>query len=244
MTTSPSDQSKYFTHHKNGVPMSATQPSRRTLVKGAAWSVPLVAVGSQAPAVAASPCNIIVTADCTASGLSFSYSVTGPRPGTLSFTLAVSVPAGQGQGNDGTWTGGPGITLVGNTATVDSETATSGVLLNVTRSANSGARVYTVSFTGTTECTVSSASGRFDGSTCTAPATSDGARTLTSDEATEAPAPDAPADTPQQHADAGTGPSTGEPLGETQSGADAETQSVTDGQIQSGTDEEATTAGP
>jgi hypothetical protein len=35
---------------------STPRPGRRTLVKGAAWSVPAVAIASQAPAFAASPC--------------------------------------------------------------------------------------------------------------------------------------------------------------------------------------------
>lgn len=43
--------------------MSTTSrgPSRRTLVKGAAWSVPVVAVAGAAPAHAASPGQVILT---------------------------------------------------------------------------------------------------------------------------------------------------------------------------------------
>lgn len=44
------------------VDSGATQVSRRTVMKGAAWSVPVVVVASAAPALAAASCEIVFTA--------------------------------------------------------------------------------------------------------------------------------------------------------------------------------------
>lgn len=71
--------------------MPFSQPTRRNVVKGAAWSVPVVVAGSAAPALAASPCNIVVHAECVDGDLVFSYSITGPIPaGPLSFSFTYS----------------------------------------------------------------------------------------------------------------------------------------------------------
>jgi hypothetical protein len=102
---------------------STSRPARRTLVKGAAWSVPAIAVATQAHAQSASPGEItfIQTGACKSPGAScsvfrFGYIftfdaintypcditvqtvdvtlLTGTAPGTLSVTGPIFVPQG------------------------------------------------------------------------------------------------------------------------------------------------------
>lgn len=101
---------------------SVTRPTRRTLVKGAAWSVPVIAVAGAAPAFAASgsvtltqtgackspgnSCksfpkgykftfNAVNTWPCEVTITSATISVTsGEAPGTLTVVTPFTVPAG------------------------------------------------------------------------------------------------------------------------------------------------------
>lgn len=66
--------------------------SRRTIVRGAAWSVPVVAAAAAAPAYAASPCDSI--ADTVDWGNSGRYS----RSGASSATYSIPDPDGTGPG--------------------------------------------------------------------------------------------------------------------------------------------------
>lgn len=67
-----------------------TNPSRRSVAKGAAWAVPAVAVAAAAPSLAASPGDpLTVTANCPGllSGDSLTFTISNPDTGVL-------VPAG------------------------------------------------------------------------------------------------------------------------------------------------------
>lgn len=66
--------------------LDATRTSRRTLVRGAAWTVPVVAVATAAPAFAASPCDPLVnqTIDWDAPATT-TWSRTNSNSGTASY---------------------------------------------------------------------------------------------------------------------------------------------------------------
>jgi hypothetical protein len=84
--------------------------TRRQLATGAAWAVPVLAVGAAAPAMAASPnCPVLSVASATAvrGGVTLVLSVANPNPGyaITSFTTVVgshriltwaTIPAGLG----------------------------------------------------------------------------------------------------------------------------------------------------
>jgi hypothetical protein len=82
--------------------MTELAPSRRTLVRGAAWSVPVVAVAATAPAYAASPCGTTYTwkldwgttaytkNSTTNVGTATVGNVSGTAPITVTFTSTVT----------------------------------------------------------------------------------------------------------------------------------------------------------
>lgn len=81
------------------------RPSRRVVARGAAWSVPVVAVGAAAPAMAASGGTGGITASCVSAGgtgATYSVSVTGSLSPQLqvvfthtgSGSFSISTPAG------------------------------------------------------------------------------------------------------------------------------------------------------
>lgn len=81
----------------------AAGPTRRTLVRGAAWSVPVVAIATAAPAFAASPCSDLYNyrlvwgttpySKGTATATSTTSSATIPAPAGAVSSLAVSFTA-------------------------------------------------------------------------------------------------------------------------------------------------------
>lgn len=83
-------------------PRSTARPSRRTIARGAAWSVPVVAVTAAAPAFAASGGTATVQGSCsgTSRTASITVDVTGTSAGSVivtftgTGTFAVSAPAG------------------------------------------------------------------------------------------------------------------------------------------------------
>jgi hypothetical protein len=64
--------------------------TRRTLVRGAAWSVPVVAVAATAPAFAASPCDAITLPSFALSGGTTGTASNGTRTWTKSLTTGTS----------------------------------------------------------------------------------------------------------------------------------------------------------
>lgn len=80
--------------------LDATRTSRRTLVRGAAWTVPVVAVAATAPAFAASPCDVnSYTLDwnggTAASGLTSYTAPTNPAGNGIKVgTATVNPPSG------------------------------------------------------------------------------------------------------------------------------------------------------
>ncbi|GAA1943289.1 hypothetical protein [Nocardioides hwasunensis] len=93
--------------------MNAPRPTRRTLTRAAAWTVPVVAVATAAPAFAASPCN------CPEF-----YFQPFPNSGTLGNGWAISTVSGtqEGGGTNQFISGGvfdpPGDPAAGNTLVV------------------------------------------------------------------------------------------------------------------------------
>ncbi|MGO2750420.1 MAG: hypothetical protein ACTIA6_10260 [Pseudoclavibacter sp.] len=86
-------------------------PSRRTIVAGAAWSIPVIAATMAAPAHAASQCDPNVTLDWASnftrtSNVSGTGSVTTPAGEVITFTLSsalgprLSIPAGSSLGTN------------------------------------------------------------------------------------------------------------------------------------------------
>lgn len=136
---------------------AASNPTRRTLVKGAAWSVPVVGVGSHAAHAAVSPCSIEIDVECRNGALVFSWrAVGGQVPSSLTFALSIGRTGG---GNDGTTTGIGNTTIVGSRVTTPSNQSE---ILQVRRNSNSGTRTFTL----TGDNCAGSICGRFDGSTC------------------------------------------------------------------------------
>lgn len=83
-------------------------PSRRTVVRGAAWSVPVIAVATSAPAFATSPCaNKTALLPVTWSGTSTTTSQTGTTTNgttvsvTAAYTRSGLTPGSIGSGNLG-----------------------------------------------------------------------------------------------------------------------------------------------
>lgn len=190
MTTRPSDQSKYFSHHKNGVLLSSTQPSRRTLVKGAAWSVPVVAVASTTPAHAASPnCQITVSVRCDGDALVFSWNYVsgGVGPGSENFTLVRSgdtnKPAEPEELGGASYSGGTG----GGTLTVPVGETPPATPVDILRVPAPGANNGTSSYTLTGPCAnvSNSACGAFRGNTCVGSCANANAAQVGATEATE-----------------------------------------------------------
>lgn len=139
------------------------QPTRRTLVKGAAWSVPVVAMASAAPAHAASPCTVAVQVTCANNSLEFTYTVTGPVPDSLEFTLNIT---GSGQGGDGNWTPGTGVQEVAPRVFEIASPSTGGPVVTVARPAAVGSRTYALTVSNGGECDVTSATGTITAGTC------------------------------------------------------------------------------
>lgn len=97
-------------------------PSRRSVVRGAAWSVPVIAVAANAPAFAASPCQnktalLPVTWGSTSTVTSRSGSATNGT--TVSVTAAYTqsglTPGSLGSGNLGVQQSGASFSIVNNT---------------------------------------------------------------------------------------------------------------------------------
>ncbi len=121
------------------------RPTRRTLARGAAWAVPVVAVGAAAPAMAASGGTGGISARCasaTSTSGTFSVSVTG----SLVTQLQVAFRRASGSGTfsitpESTWVlvpGTPGaytylIPVVGGTATGTATMSSSGISNNGTQ---------------------------------------------------------------------------------------------------------------
>lgn len=80
-----------------------TEPSsvgRRTVLKGAAWSVPVVAVVGATPVFAASNLKVAVTAASATSGTgkTVTFKLTVKNPNTIAVTInSVTIPAAAGQ---------------------------------------------------------------------------------------------------------------------------------------------------
>jgi hypothetical protein len=88
----------------NALVSSGVAPSRRALVRGAAWSVPVVAVAATAPAYAASPCDVrAYTLDWGNSALTSYAAPTQSGTGAITGTATALVPAG-GEGSSMTAT--------------------------------------------------------------------------------------------------------------------------------------------
>ena len=80
---------------ENENPASRTGLSRRTVVKAAAWSVPIMAIGSNAPAMAASPIFELTGAACKLPGNSqdvykgYAFGVTATNPYNCEITVTI-----------------------------------------------------------------------------------------------------------------------------------------------------------
>lgn len=144
--------------------MSAQSPSRRTLVKGAAWSVPVVALGGAAPAFAASPC-ISLRVACEGGRLVFYYTLTRPVTSAIVFNFTIGRPATQG--NDGVVSNEDGVYTPATAEVTLASPTFPGErrLVSVTRSSNEGKRTYTVSVKSG-PCVSNTVSGNFTGQTC------------------------------------------------------------------------------
>lgn len=83
--------------------------SRRTIAKGAAWSVPVVAIGAAAPLATASPTDCpsgatLVSASATGSGSNKTWTVTVTFTGLdigTSYSASISVTDSKGTGGSG-----------------------------------------------------------------------------------------------------------------------------------------------
>jgi len=139
--------------------MSSPQVSRRSVARGAAWSVPLVAVGVAAPAFAASTSfgtGVFSTQSCRCggSGAIFSYrlNILFPNQSSTSYTVnAVSIAS----------TDGPIVLFpAGQTATVAPGGQT--VLFRFRRTSNTASVQVTFTYT-TTDGTTTSANQELSG---------------------------------------------------------------------------------
>lgn len=151
--------------------MSETTPTRRLLVKGAAWSVPVVAMSSPA-AFAAASCSVYLGFECTSpknqiNVVTFTVQVIGTAPIQLTFTLAstgtddsISVANGAGVYNPNT-----GKILLSPTY----PTAPA-PLVTVTRDAKNcgGSREFTLSLDSGAACAAAPVSVLIDGCSCPA----------------------------------------------------------------------------
>lgn len=81
-------------------------PTRRTVTRGAVWSVPVVAVAATAPAFAASPCACV------------DFSVPAfPSTGTAGNGWAITATGGTSGGGSDTFSGGSFVTVADPTST-------------------------------------------------------------------------------------------------------------------------------
>lgn len=99
-------------------------PSRRSVVRGAAWSVPVIAVAANAPAFAASPCQnktalLPVTWASTSTQTSRSGTATNGTTVNVSaaYTPSGLTPGSLGAGNLGVQQTGASFSIVNNTPT-------------------------------------------------------------------------------------------------------------------------------
>lgn len=150
------------------------QPTRRTLVKGAAWSVPVVAMASAAPAHAASPnCQVNVTVRCEDGALIFSWAYVsgGVGPGPETFTLTrtgdTNNPAMPEPLSGATYAGGDS----GGTVTVNvgsnPPTVPQDILRIPAPGANNGTSTYRL--VGPCANLTNTVCGRFNGNSCVGP---------------------------------------------------------------------------
>ncbi len=118
---------------------ASLRPTRRTVAKGAAWSVPVVAVGAAAPAMAASGGTGGITASCVTpggTGVTYTLSVTGSLSPEIQVVFTHSGTGSMSISAPATWT------IAGSTAT------TLTYLVPVVGGAASG--TATVNYTGLT----------------------------------------------------------------------------------------------
>ena len=123
--------------------MSAPQVSRRSVTRGAAWSVPLVAVGVAAPAFATSASQVAVTAvtvcQC-AGGVIKKYAL------TVTFTNSTNLPVTL----DSVAISEAGIPVVNQTPTTGEVAAgppTTQLTFSFNRLSNASTGTFTVTFT-------------------------------------------------------------------------------------------------
>ena len=137
---------------KNDAPGSALGPTRRTVARGVAWGVPVIAVGAAAPAMAASAAPGSISAACyppTVSGGEFALAVTGSTSpsiqvvlthsgdGSFSFVAPLGWGPGDVNGQTVTWVvpvvaGEASGTLVVDFALADGQAAAITVVISAT----------------------------------------------------------------------------------------------------------------
>jgi hypothetical protein len=140
--------------------MSSQQVSRRSIARGAAWSVPIVAIGVAAPAFAASASSPVITTaakscKCPGGGSpwTFNLNVAITTPGADSYTIAIT-NFKVDEGSNPTQTG---VTYLGPSTVVLPGGEGDPVLLRF-RLTNS-ASTHTVSFTYTPTNTTTGETG-------------------------------------------------------------------------------------
>ena len=136
--------------------MSAPQVSRRSVARGAAWSIPLVAVSVAAPAFAASggPANVTSITVCQCAGGSdkqYRVTVTFSNASTDQYDLT-NVVITEG--------GVPVVTQTPSTGTV-APGPTSIVTFVVRRQSNGSTGTFGISYTATKHNTTTSFTGSF-----------------------------------------------------------------------------------
>lgn len=120
-------------------------PSRRSVAKGAAWTLPVLAVGAAAPAMAASGCPMLFavapsyTAPAPSAGASGSVTTTWTVPRRPPVTrICFQIIGGGGGGTGATRAGGSGALLTGGFAVTPGEVLTFVVAAGGVRGALTG----------------------------------------------------------------------------------------------------------
>ena len=148
--------------------MSAPQVSRRSVARGAAWSVPLVAVGVAAPAFAASapvPTPVVTGCQCSSGGKKYRVILNFTQSSTTSYSITaitVSIPSETITGTTPT------------TASVPTGTGTTTVGVVFTRPNNSASSTVTITYTIKNNTTNQSTNVTIGPSTITWPNCADG----------------------------------------------------------------------